>query len=122
MYFFSFFNNGYFQIPPKVLFLLSCLKGLLFPEKLLLLPLETELIQGNINSVPLACRNSTSNGINEMRAEREVMQAVILHCVGGINDSQNKLGVTLLNRSQKGKSVYRRLIWSPGKLLHSEHS
>lgn len=44
MYFFSFFNNGYFQIPPKVLFLLSCLKGLLFPEKLLLLPLETELI------------------------------------------------------------------------------
>lgn len=44
MYFFTFFNNGYFQIPPKVLFLLSCLKGLLFPEKLLLLPLETELI------------------------------------------------------------------------------
>jgi len=57
-----------------------------------------------------------------MRAEREVMQAVMLHCVGGINDSQNKLGVTLLNCSQKGKSVYRRLIWSPGKLLHSEHS
>lgn len=57
-----------------------------------------------------------------MRAEREVMQAVILYCVGGINDSQNKLGVTLLNRSQKGKSVYRRLIWPPEKLLHSENS
>lgn len=44
IYNFFYFNNGYFQIPPKVLFLLSCLKGLLFPEKLLLLPPETELI------------------------------------------------------------------------------
>lgn len=117
-----FFNNGYFQRPPKVPFPLSCLKGLLFPERLLLFPLEMELIQGNINSVPLSCRNSTSNGIYEMKAEREVMWAVIRHCVWGINCAQNKLGVSLVNLSQEGKSVYRRLIWSPGRLHHSENS
>lgn len=48
-----FFNNGYFQRPSKVSFPLSCLKGLLSPEELRLLPLETWLIQGNINSVSL---------------------------------------------------------------------
>lgn len=111
-----FFNNGYFQRPSKVSFPLSCLKGLLSPEELRLLPLETWLIQGNINSVSLFLSlshlNSTSNGICEMKAEREVMWAVIRHCVWGINCAQNKLSVSLVNQSERQISLGKTYLLS----------